>query len=472
MKNILNKLSMYLAMDLLLYVIILFALINLEREQKSLVAETTTSLIRENFLFTDLKSVTRDVEKIINGSFSQVQIYDNFDRLLVSNHGHENYFNIKVKKFIWSDTDRKHVKGKIIFSIGADHLLLFTVRVVGLGTIFTLPLFLLIFVFVEKRQRQLLEDEKNKAYMKLTRQMAHDIRSPIATLQQISENLKNISDEDVALLKSALKRIDKIANVHLDNTRGSLLESPVAADLSTIVTEIINEKRLEYPDLMFLLKLSKLNISCHVEDLKRIISNLVNNSYESISRDVKNIDINVYFNGKFAVFSIRDNGSGIPKEILDKIGTKEITSKKNGNGIGLLHAIEILKTWGAQLQITQSDSDGTIIEILFPVLDNVFVLIDDDDLVRMTWEMKAKKNNLILLTFSSIELFNLSKNTLSKDAIIYIDSDLGDALKGEEIAQVLYNEGFRNISIASGFSADHFKDLTFLRTIISKSAPF
>jgi hypothetical protein len=89
----------------------------------------------------------------------------------------------------------------------------------------------------------------------------------------------------------------------------------------------------------------------------------------------------------------------------------------------------------------------------------------------MTWESKAKKKGISLQAFSSPESFYEIKNTIPKDSIIYIDSELG-TVKGEDVALELHREGYLNISITSGHPPEKFKDFSFLQSVISKTAPF
>jgi hypothetical protein len=151
-------------------------------------------------------------------------------------------------------------------------------------------------------------------------------------------------------------------------------------------------------------------------------------------------------------------------------------NKKDGNGLGVYSATQTIKRWGGSLEIKSKINFGTTITITLPIIvkqseSETYVLLDDDELVRLTWTSKAKKAGLTFIPFSNPETLLSAIEKLPKSSIIYIDSELGN-VKGEDIACSLYEKGFLNISMTSGHPAEMFKEFKFLRSVISKSAPF
>lgn len=186
------------------------------------------------------------------------------------------------------------------------------------------------------------------------------------------------------------------------------------------------------------------------------------------------------------LITINDNGMGIPVKILKQLGQFEISSKNNGNGLGFKSALELLKEWQGDLRVVSTGINGTTICIELkaekPSMEEITsednnqlviktVLIDDDELTRTTWAMKAKKNNLPFKSYSNIDSFRADLSNISKEDILYIDSELGE-VKGETLALELHNEGFKNLSMACGHPPERFAEYTFLRSVISKKVPF
>ena len=53
-----------------------------------------------------------------------------------------------------------------------------------------------------------------------------------------------------------------------------------------------------------------------------------------------------------------------------------------------------------------------------------------------------------------------------------IDSDLGDGIKGEEIARTIYEKGFKTIYLETGHPPGSFPKMPWIKEIISKEPPW
>lgn len=102
------------------------------------------------------------------------------------------------------------------------------------------------------------------------------------------------------------------------------------------------------------------------------------------------------------------------------------------------------------------------------------VLIDDDKLIGLSWGLKAKKAGVDLLAFTSIEDFLGACAELPRDIDIYVDSSLGNGVKGELESQKIAALGFTNIYLATGYEANSFdlNQYSWVKGVISKTPPF
>jgi hypothetical protein len=62
--------------------------------------------------------------------------------------------------------------------------------------------------------------------------------------------------------------------------------------------------------------------------------------------------------------------------------------------------------------------------------------------------------------------------TIPKDTPVYIDSDLGDGIKGEEIAKTIHEKGFSTICLETGHPPASFPKMPWIKEIISKEPPW
>lgn len=100
------------------------------------------------------------------------------------------------------------------------------------------------------------------------------------------------------------------------------------------------------------------------------------------------------------------------------------------------------------------------------------ILIDDDEIVRMTWEMAANMANKKLLAFSSTKDFDAQIGLIHKNTEIYVDSILPNGEKGELYAKKLAELGFTNLYLTTGHNRSHFDEMPWIKAILGKAPPF
>ncbi len=99
------------------------------------------------------------------------------------------------------------------------------------------------------------------------------------------------------------------------------------------------------------------------------------------------------------------------------------------------------------------------------------VLLDDSTITQMTWEMAADEAGVKLAGYTEPDKFMADLGTFPKDMPIYIDSELGENVKGENIAAELKDKGFTNICLATAHPPERFAHLPWLK-VRSKEAPW
>ena len=99
------------------------------------------------------------------------------------------------------------------------------------------------------------------------------------------------------------------------------------------------------------------------------------------------------------------------------------------------------------------------------------VLIDDDALVRMNWEDAAEPAGINLKIFSEPDGFFADLDSYPKDTPIYIDSELSETLRGENVAVDLRGKGFTDITLETGHNPERFAHLPWLK-VMDKESPW
>ena len=112
------------------------------------------------------------------------------------------------------------------------------------------------------------------------------------------------------------------------------------------------------------------------------------------------------------------------------------------------------------------------ISIQSPLKNAAAVLVDDDALVHMTWKVAAKTKGIDLKTFKTPADFFASIEAFPKNTPIYIDSELGNGLKGEEMAKTIHEKGFETIYLETGHPPGSFAKIPWIKDVLSKDPPW
>ncbi len=312
----------------------------------------------------------------------------------------------------------------------------------------------------------------------LAAQISHDIRSPLSALNMVVGTIKNISEDQKIIIRSAVNRINDIANQLLqkntktnsensltlmtnNNKSESQLPKQTIELLPSIVDAIISEKRFQYRERASILIEADLEESygafARIDsvEFKRVLSNLINNAVEALPKNSGKVVVSVKnYNSKKLVV-VRDNGIGIPKHIIAKLGERGITygkeqsSSQSGSGLGIYHAKKTIESFGAIFLIQSEENLGTEIRMEFPKCDepiwyvpeinlgqNQYVAaLDDDQSILQVWSQRFKdlvSDNVNLYTFSSgnefCEWTNRHINSLT-EGIYLVDYELEGQLR-------------------------------------------
>jgi len=323
----------------------------------------------------------------------------------------------------------------------------------------------------------------SKAVSDMAAQVAHDIRSPLAALSAAAKGL-TLPDDQRTLIDGSIGRMQGIANDLLARYRvpgaAATAKSETCA-LAPLIEQVLAEKRLQHRDkadvkIDFNQGAAGLKAAVDPKELQRIISNLVNNSVEAFS-GAGNVSVSLASTDGEVLIEIRDNGKGISPEILAKLGQKgETHGKAGGTGLGLYHARTSAESWGGSLRLESEPGKGTAVIITLPAAARPAAglraaLLDDDPLVHMNWRLAAKAAGAELKSFKTPLEFTAAAEAMPRDLPLYIDSNLGNGIKGEDIAKDLREKGFTDITMATGHGAEKFSHLTWLK-VAGKEPPW
>lgn len=230
---------------------------------------------------------------------------------------------------------------------------------------------------VEKSHELKIEAEKLKALNLMAKQVAHDIRSPLSALNAVAGISKNINLEEKDLLQNAAQRINEIAEDLLaanpsnanepNSTIGQFQKHE--PETANFLASLVEEKRVEHVNRSIHFETSDSNIEKTLlpfsKNLKRILSNLINNSVAATKPQDK-IRIFVTQNRETLTISVEDSGMGFSTQQIEKLLHGPAPAPTNNKGYGLYHARSFAESLGGSLNISSQENRGTTVELRLP----------------------------------------------------------------------------------------------------------
>ncbi|MEN6457077.1 MAG: ATP-binding protein [Prolixibacteraceae bacterium] len=266
---------------------------------------------------------------------------------------------------------------------------------------------------LKSTQTQLIQSEKLASLGELTAGIAHEIQNPLnfvnnfsslsvdladelnefvnSIKDKISEDQFADVDEVIGMIKSNVKKINEhgkraesIVKGMLQHSRGKSGEFELT-DINNMVTEYVN---LAYHGMRAKDKSFNTAIRTQLDpgvgkagiipqDLSRVVLNIVNNSCyaldEKIKRGIPGFAPEVVvstrkMNDKIEI-RIKDNGTGIPQHVIEKIFNPFFTTKPTGKGTGLGLSMSydiVTKMHKGSLEVNSKEGEYTEFIITIP----------------------------------------------------------------------------------------------------------
>jgi signal transduction histidine kinase len=263
---------------------------------------------------------------------------------------------------------------------------------------------------LKSAQRQLIQSEKMASLGELAAGVAHEIENPLNFVNNFSEVNKELLDEMQNELKAGNneeaisiakdikdneekihhhgKRADAIVKGMLQHSRTSAGQKE-PTDINALAEEYL---RLSYhglrakekstaagqEDLNVTLQtdfdegIGKINII--PQEIGRVLLNLYNNAFYAVTEKKKQAGVDYepvvsvstkafkFPSGDLRILiSVKDNGSGIPQKVFDKIFQPFFTTKPTGQGtgLGLSLSYDIIKAHGGEIKVETKEGEGT-----------------------------------------------------------------------------------------------------------------
>ena len=232
-----------------------------------------------------------------------------------------------------------------------------------------------------------LNKNESEAWKKLLSVMTHEIMNSIApissladTLQRtialnlsepktykiepedLNDGLKTIKNRSQGLLKFAktYRSLSKVTQLNLKKVN---IEN-LFKNIELLMSPSIKSKNI---DIEFSIVSKRLSLDIDAHLIEQVLINLILNAKDACV-NVKNPKIIIQASqnqNRSTVIKVFDNGSGIPKEIMENIFVPFFTSKSTGSGIGLSLCKQIMLLLKGRIIVNSKEKEGTVFSLIF-----------------------------------------------------------------------------------------------------------
>ncbi len=344
----------------------------------------------------------------------------------------------------------------------------------------------------KKAEKEIQKAQKLESLGIMAGGIAHDFNNLLGgifgNIELAEDNIKNRAEALYYLDKamSAYERTKDLTTQLLTFAKGG---EPVKK--SVLIQKVLKESCQ--------LALSGSNIVCETRlasggecvlsdegQLNQVFTNIIINSCQAMpqggkilitarDRKIQNKDKIKLKSGGYIEVSIKDQGVGIPQNILSRIFDPFFSTKQQGSGLGLAVSYSIISKHNGYINVTSKQGDGTTFIILLPadnkpecesekptavsVKQGGYILLMDDEPVLLD----VVRNMLIKLGFSvesavngeeAVELFQTALKHKKPFDIVILDLTVTGGMGGEQAVKKIRELDKNTIVIASSGYSD------------------
>ncbi|MFT0802556.1 PAS domain-containing protein [Bacillus swezeyi] len=225
----------------------------------------------------------------------------------------------------------------------------------------------------KQSEKMLMKSEMLSAVGQLAAGIAHEIRNPLTSLKgflQLMIQTKKYQKDYAEVMMSEFIRLEAIINefLVLAKTKSATYDpvdvNEIIEDVCMILESqaVLNnvriEKRLsgELPEILAV-----------TNELKQVFLNILKNAIEAMEDAEGVISIRSYKEQDSVFIIFEDQGKGISKEVLDKLGEPFYTTKEKGTGLGLMVTFKIIENHGGNIHFESEEGKGTKVKLKLPI---------------------------------------------------------------------------------------------------------
>jgi PAS domain S-box-containing protein len=225
----------------------------------------------------------------------------------------------------------------------------------------------------KQAQELLIKSEKLSIAGELAAGIAHEIRNPITSIKGFLQLLQSGSIEKKTyynIISSEIDRIELILSELLMLAKPQSIKFK-SKNISLLIKNVIAllEGHANMKNVQILTKFDsdETFVNCEENQIKQVCINFIKNAIEAMPNGGELLIQIKSINKEKLLICFIDQGCGIPKDLLSKLGQPFYTTKEKGTGLGFMVSKKIIENHKGSVAIASEENKGTTIEITLPL---------------------------------------------------------------------------------------------------------
>jgi signal transduction histidine kinase len=227
-----------------------------------------------------------------------------------------------------------------------------------------------------RREKAVLQTEKQASIDDLSSTIAHEIRNPIAAakslVQQMGEDPSSV--ENVEYAKVAIDELDRVERRISHLLRFAKEEDYQFdnANLAAIVDAALTQLRAKLDAAKVRVARNYIGgptVHADKEKLKQVFVNVLDNAIDALEgvAEERRIDLFIDNGGRRATVRLRDNGCGIARDKIERIFNPFFSTKDKGTGLGMAISKKIVEAHEGAIDVVSEPGRGTEFAVTLPL---------------------------------------------------------------------------------------------------------
>ncbi len=334
-----------------------------------------------------LESALKEVERnrdflnaIIQSMEEAMVVIDPQERIIMINHSAEELFGVRAEEVLGrglSEMDfsiNREGPEAVLYSNGKRrNIILSSAPVVSDGDLIGEVIIIKDITRLRELEMQHERNQRLIAMGEMAARIVHEIRNPLCSIELFATMLEHeiLSEKGKDLSRGITSGIRTLNNIL---TNILIFARPERVNLKPITFRDLLRSVLEIIDPI--LRSSNVQIDVTDKDpllmadgdlLRQALLNLFINAIQAMPEG-GNISVDLKEDGGYTSFIIKDTGTGIEPEIIDRIFDPFFTTKPTGTGLGLTITARIVQAHGGFINVESRPGEGTTFILSIPSL--------------------------------------------------------------------------------------------------------